>query len=914
MEHTHPSLKQAVGLTAIAVSLLLFGLNGRSPDDPAPCHRPALATFGALPMTFEANRGQTDDEVRFLSRGLGYTLFLTQTEAVLSLHKEGAAAAKTESPATTLRLKLVDANTSIQPKGLDELPSRVNYLIGSNPDNWRTNVPVYPRVKYEQVYPGIDVLYHGNQREVEYDFVLAPGADPGVIELAIEGADQVEIGERGDLVMRSSGGEIRQRKPAVYQEINGVKREVSAEYALRGYARVGFEVGDYDPARPLVIDPVLTYSTYLGGNANEEGLGIALDAAGNAYVTGSTGSVNFPKVNPFQAVNLGTDVFVTKFNAAGSSLIYSTYIGGSGFDSGLDIAVSSSGEAFVTGHTASSDFPTAGAIQPLFGGGIRDAFAAKLDNSGAMLAYSTYLGGADLDEGHAIAVDSSGRAYVTGETRSLDFPTASPLQGAFGGIDVFGGDAFVARINASGSAMDYSTYLGGSAGDWGRGIAVDSLSNAYVTGTTVSTDFPTANAFQAMHGGSSFDAFVTKLDATGSTLAYSTFLGGTSSEEGMDVAVDSLGQAYVTGYTQSPNFPTFNAFQPVRLGHDAFVTKLDAAGSALVYSTFLGGSGAETGFGIAVDVFGKASVTGFTNSANFPTEAPIQPMNAGPNDAFVTRFNASGSSLAYSTYLGGSFNDEGSSVAVDGQGNAFMTGTTNSLDFPTASPFQPNLGGFPGCCSRDAYVSKISDPATIVLAADRDSFLRNGADDTNEGANERLRIQSSGHNRVVVAFDLSGISTTGLQSATLALNIAENSDNWGDGRLVDAHPLLEDWKEGNGRNAILVGGGPSDRGTGEGVTWRCAKDADISNHAGDCGNPWSGGAFGPATAAGHLHTKFLIGDVSWDVTADVLAGANFGWLIKKREEGQAGQVRYYSREGAAGNPALAPRLVLVYGP
>jgi hypothetical protein len=511
-------------------------------------------------------------------------------------------------------------------------------------------------------------------------------------------------------------GEIRWHKPVVYQEKGGAKQEIAAHYAMKGGNRVGFEVADYDPRRPLFIDP-LVYSTYLGGSGGDNGYGIAVDSSGNSYVTGSTTSyTNFPTMNPLQPMNKSSygTCFVTKINSTGSALVYSTYLGGSGDDSGNGIAVDSSGNAYVTGYTTSIDFPTVNPLQPANGGGPNNystSFVAKFNPTGSALVYSTYLGGSGGDDGYGIAVDSSGNAYVTGSTASSNFPTMNPLQPIYDG----GGDAFVAKLNPTGSALVYSTYLGGSGGDGAKGIATDSSGNVYVTGFTTSTNFPTMNPLQPSNGGGGFgyDAIVAKINPTGSALVYSTYLGGSGDDIGAGIAADRSGNAYVTGYTDSSNFPTMNPLQPANGGaFDVFVTKLNPTGSALVYSTYLGGSQNDQSNGIAVDIAGNAYVTGEAASTNFPIMNPLQPTyGGGSTDAFVTKLNPTGSALVYSTYLGGSGDDWGYGIAVDNSGNAYVTGNTTSIDFPTMNPLQPANGG-----SSDVFMAKISiAPALVPL-------------------------------------------------------------------------------------------------------------------------------------------------------------------------------------------------------
>ena len=462
------------------------------------------------------NAGQTDASVRFLSRGPGYALFLTGNEAVLSLDKRSDPQTKTPltktpglaslfgrpqgskpiSPPAAFRMTLGGANPKATVTGLDELPGKSNYFIGNDPAKWRTNVPTYAKVKYQNVYRGIDLVYYGNPQQLEYDFVVAPGADPKAISLDVaairssaEGGRRasLRIDANGDLVIQGGEDEVHLHKPVVYQAavnqgaVGPARHFVDGHYVLKGDNRVSFEIASYDPGKTLVIDPVLVYSTYLGGSGDDIGEGIAVDAAGNAYITGYTGSINFPTANPLQADSHGgdSDAFVAKLNPAGSALVYSTYLGGGGQDIGKGIAVDSAGNAYVTGSAQCqlyvfgppANFPTANPLQAVCGGGM-DAFVAKLNTAGSALVYSTYLGGSGLDSGFGIALDSAGNAYVTGYTGSIDFPTANPLQAVHGGG---GQDAFVAKLNPAGSALVYSTYLGGSGYEFATGIAVDSL-------------------------------------------------------------------------------------------------------------------------------------------------------------------------------------------------------------------------------------------------------------------------------------------------------------------------------------------------------------------------------------------------------------------------------------------------------
>jgi hypothetical protein len=496
--------------------------------------------------------------------------------------------------------------------------------------------------------------------------------------------------------------------------LNGVRRDVRGGYVRKGASAIGFRLGSYDASRPLVIDPVLSYSTYLGGGGDEQGNLIALDTARNAYIAGRTASIDFPTTSGADSSLGGTqDAFVTKLNATGSALVYSTYLGGSGLDDGETLAVDANSNAYVIGFTFSSDFPTVGAVDSTLGG-TEDAFVAKLNSSGA-LAYSTYLGGAGRDEGFGIAVDSAANAYAAGQTFSSDFPTVGALDSTLGGTD----DAFVTKLNAAGSALSYSTYLGGSGSEQAGSIDLDSASNAYVPGFTSSSDFPTsAGAADTTLGGTT-DAFVTKLNAAGSALSYSTYLGGSSDESvPFGIAVDGDLSAYVTSRTFSSDFPTTpDAFDSSLGGtQDAFVTKLNPSGSALDYSTYLGGSGTERSFSIAVDD-ARAWVTGRTSSSDFPTMDPLDSTLGGTQDGFVTKLNKPGAGLQFSTYLGGSGIDLGVGIALDSASpnpSAYVVGATGSSDFPTTpGAFDATLAGaLTQSCGAatpcDAFVSKIA--------------------------------------------------------------------------------------------------------------------------------------------------------------------------------------------------------------
>ncbi len=639
------------------------------------------------PLHFERRESQGPGSVRYVSRGRGYGVSVGSAEMVLSLEKG--------RKGSSLRVSLAGARTDAEVEGLEELPGKANYFIGNDPKKWRTNVPAYAKVRCRGVYPGIDLVYHGRERELEYDFVVAPGADPWPVRLRFEGARSLRVDGEGSLVIGLGTGELVKRAPRLYQEPGAGREVVTGRWVLHGDKEAGFVVGEYDRKRTLVIDPVLSYSTYLGGSDEDVGYAIAVDGSGSAYVTGYTRSIDFPTQGPYQPNQSGNDVFVTKFSPSGNSVVYSTYLGGSDDDTGFGVAVDGSGSAYVTGFTPSTDFPTLNAYQS--DQLDEDAFVTKLSPSGDSLVYSTYLGGSGLDIAFAVAVDGSGSAYVTGSTNSADFPT----QNAYQVGPVIFNEAFVTKLSPSGSGLVYSTYLCGDGGDIGSSLAVDAQGYAYVTGTTSSTNFPTQAPYQLDQPGE--DAFVTKLAPSGSSLVYSTYLGGGGDDSGNAIGVDTLGSAYVTGSTLSVDFPTQGPFQVDQPGGDAFVTRLSTLGNSLVYSTYLGGNDTDIGHGIAVDGLGNAYVVGDTASTDFPVEHPFQ-LDQGQGDAFVTRISPTGDDLAYSTYLGGNSSDEGHGIAVDGVGSVYVVGATLSSDFPTRNPYQGAQPGF------NVFAAKLDPP------------------------------------------------------------------------------------------------------------------------------------------------------------------------------------------------------------
>ena len=687
-----------------------------------------------IPMIFEANDGQQDNRIKYSSRGHGYRVLLTEEGVTFVFGRNP----KTKATASSLTMKFQNANRNPLVTGIEKLPGTTNYFVGQDPSRRKKNVASYAKVEYEGVYPGIDLVYYGKDHELEYDFVVQPTARPSDIKIVLAGVGRTQtarVDSQGGLALRVSEGEVRLHRPAVYQRgPNGEKRPVEAHYVLPknfGHSAeqdqgVAIDVGEYDRSKVLVVDPVVTFSSYLGGEGYDTARAIGVDAAGNIYLVGQTLSPDFPTVASLQSTLHGVegDAFVTKISAAGSAILFSTYLGGSVTQAASGVAVDTVGNVYVAGETTSSDFPvTQGAFNTSC-----DAcsFVSKLDSTGSQLLYSTYLGGTGAgpngDSILAIAVDGSGSAYVTGQSYSPDFPTTP---GAFQQSRVGGPEqVFVTKLNASGSALNYSTYLGAGGG---VGIAVNASGNAYVAGDANDASFPTTTgAFQTTFGGpggSTGDAFITELNSSGSALLYSTFLGGTDEDNAGTVAIDGAGNAYVTGQTFSTNFPVKNAFQQTLKGQaNAFVTKLNATGSALVYSTYLGGSYDDAGQAVAVDSAGNAYVTGFAESTDFPVVGALQnTYGGGLMDAFLTIMGPNGTP-SFSTFLGGASDDQGNGIALDSAGNVFLAGITQSLDFPTLHALQPKLSTAsnyicqPGLCP-DAFFTKIS-VSTVTPPAD----------------------------------------------------------------------------------------------------------------------------------------------------------------------------------------------------
>ncbi len=692
--------------------------------------------YGHIPLHFEPNVGQMDDSVKFFSRARNYEMFLTDSGAILRLPEQSKLTGK--SPSKFFGMKIVGANAGTEVNGESELAGKTNYLIGNDRSNWKTGVPNYGKIRYSRVYDGIDAIFYGDQEHLEYDFLVQPHASPDQISVEFTGVERVRISEVGDLVLTSGATGFRLKKPFAYQEIDSEQREVEVSYIVRnsltGAKQIGFQIGDYDRELPLVIDPVLSYSSYLGGDSETIGNGIAVDSNGNAYVAGQTTSTTgFPLVSPYVSQNPGGNAaFVTKINATGTGFVYSTYLTGPtpGPSAAYSIAVDTSGHAYVAGISSSCNFPTtAGSFLPVVPncGGNFKGFVVKLNPSGSNLSYGTYLSSPDFlftGELTGIALDSSNNAYITGWTQTPSFPTTP---GAFKRMLVPNTqNAFVSKLNSSGSALIYSTFVGVNTPvpntdpfDRANAIAVDSSGIAYITGQSVSQNFPVTNtAFQTFPG-SRQDAFVTKLNANGTGLIYSTYLGGNGDEIGRAIAVDATGNAYVTGFFDGTNgFPfTPNAFRNGAGENccasvlNGFLTKINPTGTALVYSTSLGTERqAMSGTGVAVDSTGSAYVVGGQGINAAYTVNAIQPVSQN-NDAFVLKMNPAGTALTYSTNLGGiNGNSIGSALAIDPSGSAYVTGLTTASNFLITPGAAQSTK--PGGQSSSSFITKIATSPT----------------------------------------------------------------------------------------------------------------------------------------------------------------------------------------------------------
>jgi hypothetical protein len=690
------------------------------------CPAQTISPF-STPLYFEANKDQTE----FLSVGNGYQFLVSPSGAQITLHDSLAVPAKAQ-------MRFAGANPSAKVQGEGELPGKINFFIGNDSSQWQTGLPTFAQVQITEIYPGVNLVFHGNQQQLEYDFTLAPNADPNVIRIHFDGVDKISLTSQGDLVLKIGTGEIRQPKPEIYQTVAGAREIINGDYKILDSQTVAFEIESYNRSLPLVIDPVLVYSAYFASDKGTTGWAIARDTNDCTYIAGQTFAKEFFTPNAFQTNYAGGrftgDAFVAKFDSTGTNLIYLTYMGGAGDDIAYGLAVDGNSDAFITGYTQSTNFPVtnalpghaqiAGKFDSTANSWPADAFVSELSSNGSSLIYSTYLGGDRADVAYGIALDASDNVYITGATYSTNFPISltNAFQDKLACSNNFylNANAFVAEISSGGSNLVYSTFLGGTNFDAGRAITVDSGNNVLIAGYTASTNFPTwkvpaglpiyLNGVTNKKGNNdnSLDAFVTKFPPLSATVSkssltnfYSTFLGGTNSEIAYGLAVDPAGHAYVTGFTASTNFPTTNNNPPGlfsylitngtpnRVATNVFLTKLDTDGTVLD-SVVFGGRGVDIGYGVAVDAAGDAFVVGGSTSTNFPTMNTGGPLSATNSykqgyDAFVAGFSNDWSRMYYSVFIGGRKDDIGYGIALDASTNVFITGKTMSTNFPATN-------------------------------------------------------------------------------------------------------------------------------------------------------------------------------------------------------------------------------------
>ncbi len=754
------------------IKSVLFGLGCAAAVCQSASAAPALAS---LPLYFEANQGQADKAARFVARGQDAKFLISPVAVQLDLFKTTGMDAIS---AKTVRMQLVGGSSQAQISGADELPGKINYLIGGDSSKWKTGVATFAKIRVEEVYPGVSLTYYGNHRHLEYDFTIAPDANPGIIAIRFDGADTISISPAGELVLRMGNDEIRQPRPDIYQMVQGLRRKIVGGYKILDAHTVAFDVGDYDRSQTLVIDPILSYSTYFGGLADDVAWNTVVDTNGFVYVAGETLSAKLATVGAVQT-NYGGgiwtgDAFVAKFSNNGSNLIFCTYLGGNQEDFAYGLAVDNAGDVFLTGATDSPDFPTNNALYPTIPGHAYhsprtgtfynpSAFVAEIDPTGSHLIYSTYFGGSGNilqgtgDEGAGIALDSAGNAYVTGFTSSTNFPATNSLIYQLCGTNhtfnrlAGSQNAFLAKIGPGGTNLIYSTYFGGTNVDGSTGIAVDGAGCVYIAGITDSTNFPTTtNAFQPLYGGLTNPAvavnntFVAKFAPSGTNLIYSTLLGGTNDDQAFGIAVDAAGNAYVTGAATSPDFPntvtnlailgkslTNNSTYGYAVTTNAFLTQItwNGTNAAIGYSMIFGGTNLDidAGYGVAVDPAGNVFVCGASSSTSFPVTTNnipditgcLRATNSGGFDAFVIAFSPNAGSVLYSGYLGGVGDDFGNGIAVDPMGDAYIVGSTGSANFPTNNARQAALNG-----TTDAFLAKIvldNVPPLLSLSANSGS-------------------------------------------------------------------------------------------------------------------------------------------------------------------------------------------------
>lgn len=675
--------------------------------------------FGSVPLYFIPNRGQAGTPAAYYARASRYTLWLTKTGLVFDssrpLGKPGSdaradggsgRASRTTWDRDVSELIFPGANQRPLIEAIDVSEHHVNLFLGSDPSGWRTGLATSRAVLYKDLFKNTDLKVYGVEKEIEYDWIVKPGGEVADIRFEYRGVLGTSLEPDGSLRVRTRFGDLIHRKPEAYQTIAGRRQDVDVRFGSLGDNRYQFIAGDYDPSQALVIDPVvLVSSTYLGGAKRDVGHGLALDGAGNIYITGDTQSSNFPTKNALDPTlsGSGRDMIIAKMSASGKSLVYSTYLGGSDWDSGDSIVVDATGAAYIAGWTMSSNFPVQKAFDPTFNGNYDGVFL-KLNPAGDALVFSSYLGAKNTkssDSCNTILLDGQGNIYLTGTTDGPDFPVKAGYDMTWNGKT----DTFIAKFAASGRSLIYSTYLGGAADDYVAGMAVDSQGAVAVPGWTASPNFPKKYSYQKTIKGER-DVFVTKLNPGGTTLAYSTVFGGSDSDRPSDVKLDGSGNAFIVGSTESKDFPVLKAFDPSWNGGDGdgFLTKIGPTGKEFVFSTYLGGNGEDEAESVALDGQGNICVLSTVASSNMPVKNAYDNNLSGDEDAHLAKFAPSGKSLVFATYFGGSKEDSGSQLALDGAGNIYVLGATNSLDLSIKNAFDKTFNG-----EWDIYVAKLSE-------------------------------------------------------------------------------------------------------------------------------------------------------------------------------------------------------------
>ncbi len=677
----------------------------------------AAANKPRLPYTFEQNQGQAPEGVRFLARGEGYGLFLTDREAILTLVRGSGVN-------QLIRMSLDNSRAPETIQGVQPSDQRTNYLVGNDPKQWKTNVPHFESVRYAQVYEGVDLVYHNAAGQLEYDFVVAPGASSDLIRLRFGGVQKMTVAASGALEMHLGARTLVHQAPIAYQEVHGKRQRVKASYQLLGDNRVGFRVGKHDETLPLVIDPVVIYSTFLGGERTDTAHAVAVDPQGNTYVTGETTSGDFPAVGTAITKIQGAVpyAFVTKFNAAGDKILYSTFIGGDSNTRGLAIAVDQAGNAYLGGVTGARNFPLVNPVQATQPG-LNIGYVAKLNPQGNALVFSTYIGGERNDEVRDIALDAEGNIHIVGRVTSTTFPTTSAFQPTFGGSS----DGFAAVYKAPDYRLKFSTLIGAASAEEANAVAVDSQGNTYVTGFSQGPGMATTGAYQKIVA-SPNDAFVAKISAAGTSLDWFTYYGGRGDDQGQTIALDGSGNILVGGWATSNNLPTTaDALQPaIRGDSDAFIAKFSNTGRELLYATYLGSTTTRSSITesinrLAIDSLGSVTIAGVSNGADFPTVRPIQAYGGGSSDGFVARLNASLTAIDFSTHVGGTLDDSIFGMALDSGGGVHLGGDTLSTNFPLKNAIRTTFGG-----AREAFVSHICDPILLPSSTRLDFFYEVG--------------------------------------------------------------------------------------------------------------------------------------------------------------------------------------------